>query len=113
MTFIEKAQFWKKKKDDFGSLQESPLPGDSGMPRLGDEPDKWKAQEEFELKPSAPPAFSSQPQTQQYDPGHDMLSKNIEIISAKIDALRAAIESMNQRLANIERIADESRKKSW
>ena len=34
-----------------------------------------------------------------------MVSKDIEIISSKLDALRAAIESVNQRLANIERIA--------
>lgn len=34
-----------------------------------------------------------------------MISKNIEVLSSKMDAIRAAIESINQRLANIERIA--------
>lgn len=32
-------------------------------------------------------------------------AKSLEVISSKIDALRAAIDSMNARLANIERIA--------
>lgn len=34
-----------------------------------------------------------------------IVSKNLEVISSKIDALRAAIESLNQRVKNIERIA--------
>jgi len=38
-----------------------------------------------------------------------MISKDIEVISSKIDALKAAIESINQRLANIERMAEEAR----
>ena len=32
-------------------------------------------------------------------------SKDLELISAKLDAMRATLESMNQRLANLERIA--------
>ena len=34
-----------------------------------------------------------------------MVNKNIELLSSKMDALRASLESMNQRLINIERIA--------
>lgn len=34
-----------------------------------------------------------------------MMTKNMEIISSKLDALRASLESMNQRLANLERLA--------
>jgi len=33
------------------------------------------------------------------------IEKNIEVISSKLDALKAMIEGMNQRLSNIERIA--------
>ena len=32
-------------------------------------------------------------------------SKSLEVISSKLDALKAAIESISQRLANIEAIA--------
>lgn len=34
--------------------------------------------------------------------------KDIELISAKLDAVRAQLESLNQRMANLERIAAES-----
>jgi hypothetical protein len=41
-----------------------------------------------------------------YDPGQpDLISKNIEIVSYKIDALKAAIDSISQRLANLESMA--------
>ena len=49
------------------------------------------------------PQYPSQPR---YDnPQDDLNSKNLEIISSKLDALRAAVESLSQRLANIEAIA--------
>lgn len=35
----------------------------------------------------------------------ETLSKNIEIISSKMDALKAMMESLSQRIANIEKIA--------
>ena len=36
-----------------------------------------------------------------------LLNKNIEIISSKIDALRATLESIGHRLANLERLAQQ------
>jgi len=42
--------------------------------------------------------------------------KDLEIISAKLDAIKAELDSMNQRLKRIERIAEEpgnSRKDAW
>ncbi|MFH0876041.1 MAG: hypothetical protein V1859_08950 [archaeon] len=48
--------------------------------------------------------FPSQQSYQQQDPAY-VLSKNMEVISSKLDALRAAIESINQRLINLENIA--------
>ena len=47
-----------------------------------------------------------------------MLKKDIEIISSKLDALKAGIESINQRLMNIERIAiaeqqPQERRREW
>ncbi|MBT3406180.1 hypothetical protein HN419_03345 [Candidatus Woesearchaeota archaeon] len=44
-----------------------------------------------------------------------MVSKDIEVISSKLDALKAAIDSMNQRLINIEDMArsnDHGRRKN-
>ncbi len=34
-----------------------------------------------------------------------MLKKDLEIISSKLDAIKASLESLNQRVENIERIA--------
>ena len=34
-------------------------------------------------------------------------AKDLEVISAKLDAIKALLESLNQRLANLERIARE------
>jgi hypothetical protein len=48
------------------------------------------------------------------EPQNDLLSKNIEIISYKIDALKASLDSMNQRLANLEAMArGEQQKYRW
>ena len=41
---------------------------------------------------------------QQIHPNQDVMQKDIEILSSKLDAIKAGIESMNQRLQNIERI---------
>jgi hypothetical protein len=66
------------------------------------------------------PNFSQQsyaaPQPAYGDNADYMHSKNLEVISSKIDALRAAIDSMNARLQNIERIAgqeEENRRKRY
>ena len=48
--------------------------------------------------------------------GDYMVSKNIEILSSKMDALRVGIESINQRLAHLERIAasgEHEQKRGW
>lgn len=43
-----------------------------------------------------------------------MVDKNYEIISSKLDAVRAALESINQRLANLERMSqDQRRRGGW
>lgn len=47
------------------------------------------------------------PVPQQSGPSHNdaMMLKNMEVISSKLDALRVSIDSVNQRLANLERMA--------
>ena len=53
-----------------------------------------------------PMSFGSPPYSQQQKYGQDEItSKNIEIVSSKLDALRATLESINQRLENLEAIA--------
>jgi len=39
---------------------------------------------------------------------HTSVEKDIQILNAKLDSLKAILDNINQRLANIERIAQES-----
>jgi hypothetical protein len=50
------------------------------------------------------------PQVANYDTG--IASKNIEIISAKLDTLKSELEVMNQRLINIEALAKREQQNS-
>ncbi len=40
-------------------------------------------------------------------------SRDIELLRAKMDAIQATLDSMNQRFANIERFINETAKKRW
>ena len=53
--------------------------------------------------PPPPPPPAAQPSYA--NPQQDLESKNLEVISSKLDAIRASLESLNQRLANLEAIA--------
>ena len=133
MGFFRKLAFWKK-KDDFGDFGKD-LGKDFGLdinqgpsPDLGMGLEPLQSQQPFQKYPSFPPqqnfqAPSLQPapsfQAQPYPPSSDnyIASKNLEIISSKLDALKASIDSMNQRVANIEAIArgeqEEQRRKRY
>ncbi len=123
MGFFDKLAFWKKKDDlddlgkDLGLDKELGMDFTSGpSPDLGMGTEPMPAQQQFQKYPSfqqpqqnfqAQPSF--QPQTfqqQSYGAGDSyMNSKNLEVISSKLDALKANLESISQRLANIEAIA--------
>lgn len=88
----------------------------AGMPPFGNDPFPGSQ------TPQSPPSFGGPPQSsftspQQSSfgqPSHQQpmqstqsytAEKDFEIISSKLDALRAAIDSLSQRLANLEHIA--------
>ena len=122
MGILDKIMFWKK-KDEFSDIglgdKENLAFGDEfGNRQLG--LDQGFGQQAPGQQGSAPPTqpplpteptFQSSSQFQQpvqpprYEPQQDMNSKNLEVISSKLDALRASIDSLNQRLANLEAIA--------
>ncbi len=98
----------------FGSSQANP-PNQSAYGQGFGQSSFGQPEQSFGRYPPSP-AFSNpqppaQPFTPQYsqprydNPQDDLNSKNLEIISSKLDALRAAVESLSQRLANIEAIA--------
>ncbi|MBS3101985.1 hypothetical protein J4458_00895 [Candidatus Woesearchaeota archaeon] len=79
-------------------------------------PPSFQQQPSFQqMQPPFPPPSYSQPAMQ--SPREYATDKNLEVISSKLDALRAALESINQRLANLEAIArgeeDQRYKRRW
>ncbi len=103
-----------KKKDPLEELQKD-LDSDLGRSRRPEFPDfsnefgssrtVFGEQQTAEITP--PPAMQANRFTEaRLDSNNDlMLKKDLEIISSKLDAIKASLESMNQRVANIERIA--------
>lgn len=136
MGFFNKLAFWKK-KDDLGDLgKDLGLDKDFGLDfSTGPSPDLGmgiemppQAQQPLQKYPSFQQpqqqgfqanSFQPQPVFQQPSMSSDsyIASKNLEVISSKLDALRASLESMSQRLANIEAIArgeqEDSRRKRY
>ena len=119
MGFFSKLAFWKKKDDldnlgkDLGLDKELGLDlgaGPSPDLGMGIEPaqqqpyQKYPSFQQSGFQPQ--PSFQYQAfQQPSYQSDSYIASKNLEVISSKLDALRASLESINQRLANIEAIA--------
>jgi len=128
MGFMDKLAFWKK-KDEFGDIGLGDKGPDLGTGSaasdlgLGPSPGGMESPADLNLgipqqppmqQPSLQPPQSSfqqpqpslQPQFQQPSPQQGFTAeKDFEVISSKLDALRAALDSINQRLANLEAIA--------
>ncbi|MBU0979614.1 MAG: hypothetical protein KJ709_02315 [Nanoarchaeota archaeon] len=128
MGLFSRLTFWKKDDDfDFGK-EAPPLGLDSkrdplGMPSDPAPPFPEPAPPRMEppdsgFSPQGPPGFQSQgypsapmqpaPINQDY-----IVSKEIEVVSSKLDGMRAQLDSINMRLANLERIMDNDMKKRW
>jgi hypothetical protein len=124
MGVLSKLAFWKKKDDfsdigkDLGLDKDMGFDGGAGpSPDLGMglEPMNQQTQHPFQQYPSMQqsqsgfqqPSFTPpQPMQQALSSGDSYInSKNLEVISSKLDALRATLDSINQRLSNIESIA--------
>ena len=120
MGFFSKLNPFKK-KDDFDDLgKDLDLGKDFGMDQ-GPSPDLGagleplgQPQQQFQKYPSfqGQQNFSAPMQQPSYQPAYPSAasdpyieSKNLEVISSKLDALKASLDALNQRVANIESIA--------
>ncbi|MAG91050.1 hypothetical protein CMO83_00065 [Candidatus Woesearchaeota archaeon] len=133
MGLLGKLAFWKK-SDDLGDIgKDLGLDKDLGMgqpgldagqgpsPDLGMGLDQGPQAQPFQKYPSfqPQPGFQQAPSFQPPAPSNDnyINSKNMEVISSKLDALRVSLDSINQRLSNIEAIArgeqEDSRKRRY
>jgi hypothetical protein len=129
MGILDKLMFWKKKDEfssDIGNFGADPSMGqapnlgmnvpeygqDLGLPNQGYNEPQFGQQLPASQFGQAPSMFQGYQQPAK--PAFDV-NKDMEVISAKLDSLRAYLDSINQRLANIERIAmnEEEKKRGW
>lgn len=115
MGFFDKLAFWKKGGDDDilgappmgldqpSGLDLGPMGGQSGQEPLGDVTGLGTPQ---------PQAFQDM-QQQQQQPQSDLTSQKLEVISGKLDLIKAGLDNLNQRLEKIEKIAEAGRKGQW
>lgn len=65
-------------------------------------------------QPHASPQFSGYPQNQ--SPQQNLPNRDMDVVLSKLDALRAVLDGINQRLTNLERMASgdyEQRRRTW
>ncbi|MDP6265771.1 MAG: hypothetical protein QF655_00810 [Candidatus Woesearchaeota archaeon] len=130
MGILDKVMFWKKSDnlDDLGlggrdnlafgnDLGVGPgatpgMPGAAPPGGLGPDPGMGQGlgqQPPAQSMPPGPsmPSFTppSPPQPSYPSPQQEVETKSLEVISSKLDAIRASIESLSQRMANLEAIA--------
>ncbi len=101
MAIWEKLKFWKKDElpvlPDIGAA--TPLPEEEKFGRgfeMPDHPAFGPQQQGYGQFPSS--------QQMQY-PQQQVRDKDLEIISAKLDAIKANVESISQRMERLERLA--------
>jgi hypothetical protein len=136
MGFLDKLMFWKK-QDDFSAGQQdignSPNSYDiqtdfstqtfdqqgRGYPDMNSQVGNNYSMPQMNNNPMndsssamAPASFGNFNQQQPQIPR----DHNLEVISAKLDAIKATLDAVNQRLANLERVAyqdDTSQQRRW
>jgi len=88
------------------------MPPDTGFGNMGQPP------QQRSMQPPGQPAPMQQPFGAPMQPpqptGRDHSNDKFEVVSAKLDSIRYTLDSINQRLANLERVAyGEHEKKKW
>ncbi len=120
MGVFGKLKFWKR-GDDLALGDELAMPKGAfsqdelglqshGLPQAPQMPLSEPRMESFR----EPPRAYSQPYQQ--PPQYYGANRDLDLVVAKLDALRATLENINQRLANLERVAygeEESRRRGW
>jgi len=127
--------FWRKKEEplpnpeDFGKgldldapMPEMPgeggdlgLPDAGGMPDMPEMPGGNELPAEINSDASAPQAFPRLEESKPQPPMHQPMAapqpaaysgKDLEIISLKLDSLKATLEAINERLARLEKMGE-------
>lgn len=142
MGLLSKLKFWSKSEDEIGdlNLDDLGLPGENSAPGtddLGLPKDSMPGAESSaipgvpgqhrqppkkpdtttvsaDMGPDMPPGtLSPTPSAPQPQTPRPSAPREMELVNAKLDTIRANLESINQRLANLERIARGDHEKPW
>ncbi|MBU0667270.1 MAG: hypothetical protein ABIC91_00335 [Nanoarchaeota archaeon] len=130
MSFVDKLKFWKK-EEDFNF--DDPLMNDNSTNMNMDLGlDQHKTDGLINTPDGLPPSESAFEQVKRDDSNRSLFAqqqktsspfdaqpipqnKDLELISAKLDTIKAELDAINQRVQKIERIADSehNKKASW
>jgi hypothetical protein len=104
MAFLDKLMFWKKAEEPIPDMFSGLKEDKEELPPY--EPAFEEPMGMEHIKPGMPerPAMQLNRPMQQKDIGMD---RDVELILAKLDAIKARMESVDARLANIEKLAEE------
>jgi len=127
MGLLSKLMFWRKEPElppDIGGDLGGPdlglpkdedlgLPKPAGMPGEEPSPAEAFAAPSLEEAPSGPeplhPGYRPPPPAVAAAPEAAFGSKDIEIISLKLDSLKTTLEAINERIARLEKMAEGGR----
>jgi len=119
MGIFSKLAFWKRKDDfDFDELanrelgKSAPVQDKLGLNRnpdaLNEQPLFPEEEHPFSAPPSYPqfgqPSTSQNNQSQYSQAASNLSNRDLDLINSKLDTLKALLNSLDQRLANLERV---------
>ncbi len=97
MGFLDKIKFWKK--DDFSDINfDKPI--EVGTPGFG--PEKNLPTYEESMSMTRNPMMQNNQQSYE--------NQELKLLISKMDTMLAKMDNMNQRIANLERIAEEAQR---
>jgi len=103
------------------SMDQGVQPQNQGIPNdFNNPPQSFNELNSRPMHETAPQGFQSTPvmppqQSNQQSNDNEMLRRDIELLSYKLDTIKAALDMINQRVSNIERLAmnEVQHKKGW
>jgi len=106
-------KFWKKEEDELAAFEKELGLGARAVGMEEEKPteetyDRLARPEEFGGGMPEQPRFEPQKPLQQFAQTTDL-----QLISAKLDTIKAMLDVLNQRLESIERNVQEKSKKAW
>ena len=116
MSFLSKLMFWKKDETGLGDPSFGTEPGkdtpfdDPNAPGAQNLPSFEQSMNKFQAEPQIEERYGQRGNVNMPSSEPSHLDQDIRLLSSKMDTLIAKMDNMNQRIANLERIAYEGRR---